>query len=110
MILVEQNVLKLNVTVRDALRVQILQALKQLADDAFGLLLGECLIELRLRGWRSALPLEIVVQALACDIFYDQINVVVSLECLRELHNECVLQLLHQHNFTADRVTPVIID
>ena len=85
LVLVEEDVLQLDVSVGNALAVAVLQCHQDLAEDAAGLLLIELLVDHLF---------EVGVQASSRDVLHDQVDVRVRLKGLDELDDVRMVHLL----------------
>ena len=97
--LIEQNILKLDVSVCDALTMAILESNQYLIDDPPCLLLIELLINHLF---------EIAVQTSSRHILHDEIHMTFCLECFDKLHYIWMVHLLKENNFSS--YTPLSID
>jgi hypothetical protein len=85
---IEKNVVELNVSVPDVLRMNVLKTLNNLLED----LLRKRLLQ------SSPLP-NIVEEVTSCTKLHDNYNVFVSLNCLVDLYNVVVSEFQEQVDF-----------
>ena len=96
--LIKQDVLQLDVSVRDVALVAVGDGLDDLAPEELGLELGHLPI---------GLHLEVPVQAATVDVLHYQEHLLVRLEGFVELRDVRVIEPLHDLHLALDRLAPV---
>jgi hypothetical protein len=97
-VFIQQNILKLDVSVSDALAMAILERNKNLIYNSSCLLLVELLIDHLF---------EVAMQAASRNILHDKINMALCLEGLDQLDNIWVIHFLKKDYFSSDGSLPV---
>lgn len=81
---VNDDVFKLDVSVRDVALMEIVQSQEKLLDESFGLLFSELPVRLRL---------QMGVQTLACGVLHDEVNILGRVYALVQFHDVRMVEL-----------------